>query len=107
MTQVVSRENLDRRVVLNGTWEQFKLIQKAVEDSPGVKLSFFAGTIEILMPGFQHENFSEIIGYLVRTFLLMQGIRFYPSGSMTQEKTGEASTKAFLILLPSQIFTRR
>lgn len=94
MTQVVSSKNLDQRVVLNGTWEQFKLIQKAVEDSPGVKLSFFAGTIEILMPGFQHDNFSEIIGYLVTTFLLMQGIRFYPSGSMTQEKTGEASTQA-------------
>jgi Uma2 family endonuclease len=94
MTQAVSSKNLDQRVVLNGTWEQFKLIQKAVEDSPGVKLSFFAGTIEILMPGFQHENFSEIIGYLVTTFLLMQGIRFYPSGSMTQEKAGEASTQA-------------
>jgi Uma2 family endonuclease len=94
MTQVVSRENLDQRVVLNGTWEQFKLIQKAAEDSPGVKLSFFAGTIEILMPGFQHENFSAIIGYLVTTFLLMQGIRFYPSASMTQEKAEEASTQA-------------
>ena len=61
---------------------------------PWVKLSFFAGAIEILMPGFQHEKFSEIIGYLVTTFLLTQGIRFYPSGSMTQEKMGEASTQA-------------
>ncbi|MDX2215203.1 MAG: Uma2 family endonuclease [Oculatellaceae cyanobacterium bins.114] len=94
MTQTLLRETLDQRVVLNGTWEQFKLIQKASEDSPGVKLSFFAGTIEILMPGFQHENFSEIIGYLVTTFLLMQGIQFHPSGSMTQEKEGEVSTQA-------------
>ena len=85
---------LDQRVVIGGNWDQFKLIQKASEDSPGVKLSFFAGAIEILMPGFQHENFSEIIGYLVTTFLLTQGIRFYPSGSMTQEKTGEVSTQA-------------
>ena len=94
MTQVLDREILDGRVVINGTWEQFKLIQKGSEDSPGVKLSFFAGAIEILMLGFQHEHFSEIIGYLVTTFLLTQGIRFYPSGSMTQEKTGEASTQA-------------
>jgi len=88
------RPTLDQRVVLDGTWEQFKLIEKAAADSPGVKLSFFAGTIEILMPGFQHEQFSEIIGYLVTTFLLMRGIRFYPSGSMTQEKAGEVSTQA-------------
>ena len=63
MTQVLDREILDGRVVLNGTWEQFNLIQKGSEDSPGVKLSFFAGAIEILMPGFQHEHFSEINGY--------------------------------------------
>ncbi|MEG4276634.1 Uma2 family endonuclease [Microcoleus sp. MON1_C1] len=94
MTQVLDRETLDGRVVLNGTWEQFKLIQKVSEASPGIKLSFFAGAIEILMPGFQHENFSEIIGYLVTTFLLQQGFKFYPSGSMTQEKTPEASTQA-------------
>jgi Uma2 family endonuclease len=94
MIQVLDRETLEQRVVLNGTWEQFKLIQKAVEDSPQVKLSFFAGAIEIFMPGFGHENFSEIIGYLVTTFLLMKGVKFYPSGSMTQEKTGEASTQA-------------
>ena len=56
MTQVLDRETLDGRVVLNGTWEQFKLIQKVSEDSPGIKLSFFAGAIEILMPGFQHEQ---------------------------------------------------
>jgi len=76
MTQVLDREILDGRVVLNGTWEQFKLIQKVSEASPGIKLSFFAGAIEILMPGFQHEKFSEIIGYLVATFLLQQGIAF-------------------------------
>ncbi len=52
MTQVLDREILEQRVVLHGTWEQFKLIQKAVEDSPRVKLSFFAGAIEIFMPGF-------------------------------------------------------
>jgi Uma2 family endonuclease len=94
MTQVLDREIVDSRVVLSGNWEQFQLIQKGSEDSPGIKLSFFAGAIEILMPGFQHENFSEIIGYLVTTFLLITGIRFYPSGSITQEKTGEVSTQA-------------
>lgn len=94
MTQVLDREILDGRVVRGGNWEQFKLIQKGSEDSPGVKLSFFAGAIEILTPGFQHENFSEIIGYLLTTFLLKQGIRFYPCGSMTQEKMGEVSTQA-------------
>jgi hypothetical protein len=38
MAQILDRETLDGRVVLNGTWEQFKLIQKVSEDSPGIKL---------------------------------------------------------------------
>ena len=94
MIPVLSQETLDRRVVLNGTWQQFKLVQTIAESSPQVKLSFFSDEIELFMPGFQHENFAEIIGYLVMTFLLRRGIRFYPSGSMTQEKEGEVSTQA-------------
>ncbi|MGB3240793.1 MAG: Uma2 family endonuclease [Geitlerinemataceae cyanobacterium] len=94
MIPVLTKETLDRRVVLNGSWQQFKLVQTAAERSPQVKLSFFRNEIELFMPGFQHENFAEIIGYLVMTFLLRRGIRFYPSGSMTQEKEGEVSTQA-------------
>jgi Uma2 family endonuclease len=94
MVQVLAKEKTDQRVTFNGTWEQFRLIQEAIQGSPGVRLSFFANEIEILMPGFEHENFAEIIGYLVTTYLLVQGIRFHPSGSMTQEKEGKASTQA-------------
>ncbi|MEP0879225.1 Uma2 family endonuclease [Funiculus sociatus GB2-M2] len=93
MTQLLDKPT-DQRIVLQGTWEQFKLIQQASQDSPGVKLFFYEGTIEVLMPGFQHENFSEIIGYLVTTFLLSQGITFVPSGSVTQEREGKASAQA-------------
>ncbi len=93
MTQLLDKPR-DQRIVLQGTWEQFKLIQQASQDSPGVKLFFYEGTIEILMPGFQHENFSEIIGYLMTTFLLSQGIAFVPSGSVTQEREGKASAQA-------------
>ena len=84
----------DQRITLRGTWEKFKLIQQGFEESPGIKLAYCNGAIEILMPGFEHENFSEIIGYLVTTFLLARGIRFVLSGSVTQEKEGQASAQA-------------
>ena len=93
MTQLLVKTT-DQRIVLQGTWEKFKLMQQASEDSPGVRLAFYDGTIEVFMPGFQHENFSEIIGYLVTTFLLSQGIAFVPSGSVTQEREGKASAQA-------------
>jgi Uma2 family endonuclease len=89
-----SDQPADQRVLLTATWEQFQTIQQITADAPGVRLSFFAGTLEILMLGFEHEQFSEIIGYLITTFLLLQGIPFHPSGSMTQESPGNASTQA-------------
>ena len=84
----------DQRIVHYGTWEQFKFIQKGFDGSPGVRLFYYDGTIEILMPGQDHEAFARIIGYLVTTFLVEQGIFFKPTGAMTQEKSGVASAQA-------------
>lgn len=84
----------DQRIVHHGTWEQFKFIQKGFDGSPGVRLFYYEGAIEILMPGQDHETFSRIIGYLVTTFLVEQGIFFKPTGAMTQEKEGVVSAQA-------------
>ncbi|NEP58738.1 MAG: Uma2 family endonuclease [Symploca sp. SIO2G7] len=84
----------DQRIVHYGTWEQFKLIEKGFNSSPGVRLFYYDGIIEILMPGREHEVFASIIGYLVTTFLVEKGIFFQPTGAMTQEKSGVASAQA-------------
>lgn len=84
----------DQRIVHHGTWEQFKSIQKGFDGSPGVRLSYYEGTIEVLMPGREHEIFSRLIGYLVTTFLTEKGIFFQPTGAMTQEKEGVVSAQA-------------
>lgn len=84
----------DQRIVHHGTWKQFKLIQKGFDGSPGVRLSYHEGTIEVLMPGREHEIFSRLIGYLVTTFLTEKGIFFQPTGAMTQEKEGVVSAQA-------------
>jgi len=93
MTQLL-QTSTDQRIVIPGTWEHFKLIQQGFADSPGAKLSHYQGTIEILMPGEQHEFFAHIIGYLLTTFLLSQGISFKPTGAKTQEQEGEVSAQA-------------
>jgi Uma2 family endonuclease len=88
------QKNIDQCIVLQGTWEKFRLVQQASEDSPGVRLAYFEGAIELFTPGLQHEQFAEIIGYLVTTFLLKRGVLFVPSGSVTQEREGEVSAQA-------------
>jgi hypothetical protein len=52
----------------NRTWAQFKLIQQGFEHSPGMRLSYYQGTIEILMPGTPHALFKTVIGCLIELF---------------------------------------
>lgn len=84
----------DQRIVLPGTWEDFKVLQKLSQETPGVRIAFYQGEIELFMPGEAHEFFSHVIGYLITTFLLIKGVVFKPTGAKTQEKERKASAQA-------------
>lgn len=83
-----------RTIQWGRTWEQFKHLQKGFENTRGVRLFYYNGTIEILMPGEAHELFKSIIGFLIEAFLFNRAIEFKPTGSMTQEKEGIAAAEA-------------
>jgi Uma2 family endonuclease len=76
------------------TWEKFKLIEQGFSDSPSVKLFYYKGELEILAVSPEHEMFSGIIGMLLENFFLELEVEFEITGSMTQEKEGEASAQA-------------
>jgi Uma2 family endonuclease len=76
------------------TWEQFKYIQKGLEGSPGVRLFFYEGVVEVLMPGQPHEIFKRVISSLLDYFFLHFNINVTPTGSVTQEQEGVASAQA-------------
>jgi Uma2 family endonuclease len=93
MVQLLDR-TCDRLITLPSTWEGFKLVQQGLRYSPGARLAFYDGVIEILMPGELHEIFAHIIGYLVTTFLAEKGIAFVPTRKKDQEQEGLASVQA-------------
>lgn len=76
------------------TWEQFRHLQRGFENTRGVKLAYYKGTIEILMPGVNHELFKTIIGFLIEAFLFHRRTEFNPTGSATQTKENIVSTEA-------------
>jgi Uma2 family endonuclease len=85
----------DQHLVLGDrTWEQFKLIECGFSGSPGIRLMYYQNTIEILMPGEEHEFFKTIIGFLLELYCLDTGIEFIPAGSMTQAQAGIVSLQA-------------
>ena len=93
MTQTLTKP-IDQRIVLQGTWEKFKRLQREFEEVSRAKLSYYNGTIEILMPGREHEVFKAIIAILLIIYFEENGIEFEPTGSMTQEHEGVASAEA-------------
>jgi Uma2 family endonuclease len=94
-TPLLNQPSTDQHLVYGGiTWQQFKLIQAGFAESPGVKLSYYNGEIEIIMPGREHEVFSRVIGFMIGLFCLENNIEFEPTGSMTQEREGEVSAEA-------------
>jgi Uma2 family endonuclease len=97
MTQTLNKPRASEdKVTLypDRTWEQFKHVQKGLEGSPGVRLSFYEGVIEIFMPGQLHEIFKTIIGSLLEAFFLHWKIKVVPTGAVTQEQEGVASAEA-------------
>lgn len=76
------------------TWAQFKHLQTGLEGSPGVRLTFYEGVVEVLMPGQPHEIFKRVISSLLDFFFLYWGIRVIPTGSVTQEQEGVAAAQA-------------
>lgn len=95
MVQLLDQPIQDQRIIQSGrTWQQFKLIQEGFANSPGIKLFYYNGTIEILMPGREHEMFSAVIALLLGIFFVEKDIEFEPTGSMDQQKEGEAFIQA-------------
>lgn len=93
MVQLLDKTR-DQIMMLPGSWESFRLIQQGLRESPGARLAYYDGMLEILMPGETHEIFAHIIGYLVTTFLLERGIAFVPTRQKDQEREGVASVQA-------------
>jgi Uma2 family endonuclease len=84
----------DQRIVHSGiTWQQFKLIQSGFGDTRNLRLFYYDNTVEILMPGRDHEFFKSIIGFLLELFCLETATEFEPLGSTTQEREGKASAE--------------
>jgi Uma2 family endonuclease len=75
----------DQLVIIKGDWAKFKLIQQGCEASPGIRVSYFDGTIEIVMPSRPHEIFSGAFHLLLSLYLAHLGIEFLATGSADQE----------------------
>lgn len=94
MTQLLDKPTEQRFIQTGVSWESFKAIQHGFADSPGVRLFYCEGELEILSTSPEHEIVKGNIGYLIEDYLLNQGLEFVATGSFSQEKEAVASAQA-------------
>jgi Uma2 family endonuclease len=79
--QPISQPSQEQRFILRGlTWQKFKALQTDLEAIPGVKLSYFHGTLELMTVSPEHEDLKSLIGTLVELYLIETGMRYYRRG---------------------------
>ncbi|MBD2181915.1 Uma2 family endonuclease [Planktothrix sp. FACHB-1355] len=92
---IAQNKTKDQRLVLSGMdWQQFKLLQEIFAESPGIRLAYYKGEVEILTVSPDHETFSRMIAFLLCQYFISKDIEFNPLGSFTQEKEKEVSAQA-------------
>lgn len=94
MTQLLDKPTEQRFIHTGVSWESFKAIQSGFTDSPGVRLFYYEGKLEILSTSPEHAIVKGNIGYLLEDFMLNQGLEFVATGSFSQAKEAVASAQA-------------
>lgn len=94
MTQLLDKPIEQRFIQTGVSWESFKAIQSGFAGSPGVRLFYYEGELEILSTSPEHEIVKGNIGYLIEDYMLGQELEFVATGSFSQEKEAVASAQA-------------
>ncbi|HBL10744.1 MAG TPA: hypothetical protein DD379_04940 [Cyanobacteria bacterium UBA11162] len=89
MTYTTDKPKAQRFVHSGMSWHQFKLLKQSFADSPGIRLAYYKGEVEILTVSPDHESISRMITGLLIEYFLEKDIEFNPLGSFTQEKEEE------------------
>ena len=67
-------------------WQQFKLIEQGFSDSPGLRLFYFKGEVEMLAVSQEHEVFSGVIALLLGTYFVEKKSILLPQEALPRKK---------------------
>jgi Uma2 family endonuclease len=86
VTAPVSTAIPERRVLLeNVPWSTYVILRDTL-DSPGVRMTYLKGSLEILTVSREHEVFKTLLARLLELFCLERDIPLYGYGQMTHRR---------------------
>ncbi len=74
-------------------WEEFEALESLLADSPGLRITYLDGQIELMTLGEPHEQIKSLIGMFLEAYFIALGIEFIPVGSATRR--GQPKGTAF------------
>lgn len=81
----------DQRIVLYGvSWQRYQEMRGALDESPGVRMTYLEGTLEIMSPSRRHEHLKTFIARLVEAYADQRRIVLLGFGSETYRKEAAA-----------------
>ena len=92
---VQSDTDREQRLLMPGTynWEQFEALEALLTDSPGLRITYWDGSIEIMTLGEPHELIKKSLAILLEAYFIAMEIEFIPVGSATRR--GEEKGTSF------------
>jgi Uma2 family endonuclease len=92
---VQSDTDREQRLLMPGTytWKEFEALEILLTDSPGLRITYLDGSIEIMTLGEAHEQIKSLIGMFLEAYLIAMEIEFIPVGSATRR--GEEKGTSF------------
>jgi Uma2 family endonuclease len=92
---VQSDTDREQRLLMPGTynWQQFEALEALLADSPGLRITYLDGSIEIMTLGEPHELIKKSLAILLEAYFMAMEIEFIPVGSATRR--GEEKGTSF------------
>jgi Uma2 family endonuclease len=92
---VQSDNDLEQRLLMPGTynWEEFEALEALLADSPGLRITYLDGLIEIMTLGEPHELIKKSLAILLEAYFMAIEMEFIPVGSATRR--GKAKGTSF------------
>jgi Uma2 family endonuclease len=92
---VQSDTDIEQRLLMPGTynWQEFEALEALLAESPGLRITYLDGSIELMTLGESHEQIKSLIGMFLEAYFIASNIEFIPVGSATRR--GEAKGTSF------------
>lgn len=77
----------DQRIVLHGvSWAQYEALRAALDDKPGLRMTYLEGSLEIMRPSRRHEHLKTFIARLLEAYADERRVVLLGFGSETYKR---------------------